>query len=129
MNDTKIKRLNRVIAIDFDGTCVEKNHDPEVGPDNPTAVWGLRQLLDRGYSLALWTCRAENHGLPQAIQWFADRGIPLEYANENPRVGRLSPKINVFRYIDDKAIGCPLMNGMVDWPKVIAILDEESPNA
>jgi hypothetical protein len=96
------------IAIDFDGTCVTHDY-PRVGKDIG-AVPVLKKLTDSGHQLILNTMRSGKE-LVDAVQWFADNDIPLYGANENPtqKEWTLSPKVYAHLYIDDAALGCPLM--------------------
>ena len=98
----------KVIAVDFDGTCV-RHEFPEVGPDVPGAVATLRALVARGDRLILWTVRDGAH-LADAVQWFRDRDIELWGVNENPdqKAWSQSRKVYAELYIDDAAFGAPL---------------------
>jgi hypothetical protein len=112
------------IAIDFDGTCVTHEY-PRVGKDIG-AVPVLKKLTDSGHLLILNTMRSGKE-LVDAVQWFADNDIPLYGANENPtqKEWTLSPKVYAHLYIDDAALGCPLIKKFavssrpyVDWTAV-----------
>lgn len=113
-----------VIGVDFDGTCV-KHLFPETGTDIPGAAEWLQKFVMAGASLILWTCRGDKY-LPPAEQWFHDRYIPLWGVNKNPTQASWSssPKALCDIYIDDRAIGCPLVpdfttgRPFVDWSKV-----------
>ena len=96
------------IAIDFDGTCVTHDY-PRVGKDIG-AVPVLKKLTDSGHQLILNTMRSGKE-LDDAVQWFIDNDIPLYGANENPtqKSWTASPKVYAHLYIDDAALGCPLM--------------------
>ena len=55
-----------IIAIDFDGTCVEHEF-PKVGNDVPNAVNVIKQLA-KNHQLILWTMRSgERYDLEQTI--------------------------------------------------------------
>lgn len=96
------------IAVDFDGTCVTHDY-PRVGKDIG-AVPVLKKLVDRGHQLILNTMRSGDE-LADAIQWFIDNDIPLYGVNENPtqKSWTASPKVYANLYIDDAALGCPLI--------------------
>ena len=96
------------IAIDFDGTCVTHDY-PRVGKDIG-AVPVLKKLIDSGHQLILNTMRSGKE-LKDAVQWFIDNDIPLYGVNENPtqKSWTASPKVYAHLYIDDAALGCPLM--------------------
>ena len=113
-----------VIAIDFDGTCVEHEY-PSVGMDVEGAVETLRALNNKGHRLILFTMRSGDK-LDKAIKWFKDRDIELWAVNENPeqREWTESPKVFADVYIDDAALGCPIMfidgvrRPVINWRKV-----------
>jgi histidinol phosphatase-like enzyme len=114
-------------AVDFDGTCVAKTKDyPRHGENNPGAVKALKNLKAAGHKIILWTCR-DGAGLMYAIQWFAGNSIELDSVNSNSLTEKtnLSVKIDADFYIDDKALGCPMKNGMVDWERVLLLIEEE----
>ena len=120
---------NLVIAIDFDGTCVEHDY-PAVGLEVEGAVETLRALSKRGHRLILFTMRS-GEKLEAAVRWFRDRKIELWAVNENPeqRSWTASPKVYADYYIDDSALGCPIMfvdgvrHPVVNWSKVRTMLE------
>lgn len=112
------------IAVDFDGTCVTHEY-PNVGKDIG-AVPVLKKLVGAGHKIILNTMRSGNE-LADAIQWFIDNNIPLFGINENPtqKSWTASPKVYAHIYIDDAALGCPLITNIfitqrpfVDWMEV-----------
>jgi hypothetical protein len=117
------------IAVDFDGTVVESKY-PLVGKDVPHAAGCLHGLARCGHKLILWTVR-NGYLLDDAAQWFDDKGIPLHGVNCNPgwTEGERSPKVFADVYIDDCAVGCPLIQvdkrcrPVVDWLKVMELLE------
>jgi hypothetical protein len=123
----------RIIAVDFDGTCVTHKY-PKIGR-YIGAEPVLKDLVAKGDKLILWTMR---HGdeLQAAVNWFAERGIPLFGVNENPeqKTWTNSPKAYAHVYIDDAALGAPLSNGLtgerpfIDWDVVRALLLPEIGN-
>lgn len=115
--------MSRVIAVDFDGTCVEHMY-PHVGPDVPGAVGVLGDLTLAGHKLIIWTMRSGDT-LWDAQRWYDSHELPYFGANENPEQDwSTSPKAYAQHYVDDAAIGCPLIAGavgnrpMVDWVTV-----------
>lgn len=114
------------ICIDFDGTVVTHEF-PEIG-DEIGAVPVLKRLVERGHNLILFTMRSngQSHGdvLDEAVQWFKTRGIPLHGVQSNPNQDWSdSPKAYGSLYIDDSALGCPLVEPeggrpYVDWKEV-----------
>ena len=117
-----------IIAIDFDGTCVDHQY-PYVGEPAPGAVETLRALANRGHGLILWTMRSGKF-LDEAMHWFAYHGIPLYGAQANPTQGEwtTSPKCYANIYIDDAGFGAPLIfpagfaRPCIDWARVKEVL-------
>lgn len=117
------------IVIDFDGTCVTHEY-PAIGRDiGATPV--LCELVDAGHRLILFTMRSDNPKrgawlLRDAVKWFEEREIPLYGIQSNPSQQQWtsSPKVFGDIYIDDSALGCPLVypeDGkapFVDWLRV-----------
>lgn len=122
-----------VVAIDFDGTCVAHKY-PEIGK-SIGAEPVLKSLVDRGARLILWTMRSGTP-LACAVEWFRDRGIPLWSINYNPDQFSFSfsPKAYAHLYIDDGALGIPLIKDnectrpYVDWEKAKVLIDEKVEN-
>ena len=116
------------IAVDFDGTCVEHEF-PKIGKTVPHCVSTLKMLHEKGAKIILHTMRSGGF-LEDAIQWFEKHEIPLFGANSNPtqKTWTSSPKTYAHIYIDDAALGCPLiykghnMRPCVDWKTVREIL-------
>jgi len=130
------------ICIDFDGTCVTHEF-PKVGNDI-NAVPVLKALVENGHQLVLFTMRSDivnptgednelylesGNYLTDAINWFKENNIPLYGIQTNPtqHTWTTSPKAYAQLYIDDAALGCPLIFGeherpYVDWQMVYKIL-------
>ena len=123
------KRESRIIAIDFDGTCVEHEY-PNIGLDVDGAVETLRRLNNEGHRLILNTMRSDEK-LEAAVRGFKERKIKLWGVNCNPEQSEWtsSPKVYADIYIDDAALGCPVRfidgvrHHVVDWSKVSAELE------
>lgn len=98
---------SKIIAVNFDGTCVEHQY-PEVGPEVPGCVGVLRDLVNAGHRIILWTIRSGKE-LEAAVHWFNDREIPLFGVNCNPEQASWSDSRKAYAhlYIDDAALGCP----------------------
>ena len=115
---------NLIFAIDFDGTCVTHDY-PRIGKEiGATKV--LKRLVEAGHKLILNTMRSDKE-LHDAVNWFKKNGIELYGVNENPTQKRWtnSPKVYAHMYIDDAALGCPLINApelsnrpFVDWDSI-----------
>ncbi|MFT4222524.1 hypothetical protein [Dysgonomonas sp.] len=134
------------ICIDFDGTCVAHEY-PDIGKDIG-AIPVLKELVVKGHRLILFTMRSdrkkkkkvdgqevivEENVLTEAVQWFADNGIPLYGVQKNPtqRFWTSSPKAYGHLYIDDAALGCPLIlddpnsdRPYIDWVRIREMLVE-----
>lgn len=131
------------ICIDFDGTCVTHEF-PKVGKDIG-ALAVLKELVENGHNLILFTMRSnvtENKGyssevpevhngpfLDHAVEWFKKNGIPLHGINVNPQQHEwtTSPKAYGQIYIDDAALGAPLIHvpgdrPYMDWDAVRSML-------
>lgn len=117
-----------IIAVDFDGTCVTHEY-PSIGKDIG-AVPVLKELVAKGHQIILFTMRS---GIPlaEAVQWFNYHDILLFGVNENPQQSTwtTSPKPYAHLYIDDAALGVPLViskqgRNYVDWVKVAALLGD-----
>lgn len=111
------------IAVDFDGTIVEHDY-PRIGEEAPFAISVLKELIDNGIKIILYTMRSGDT-LKEAVDWLTERGIELYGINENPtqKTWTDSPKPYADIYIDDAALGCPLTKSpnfrwVVDWEKV-----------
>ena len=122
-----------VIAVDFDGTCVTHEF-PEIGKEIG-AVPVLRFLVNQGHQIVLNTIRSPRDGhkdvLREAVHWFQKHNIILHGVNENPgqKSWTESPKVYAHLYIDDAALGIPLVTDrherpFVDWIKVVELLCE-----
>lgn len=132
------------ICIDFDGTCVTHEF-PKVGKDIG-ALPVLNKISDAGHNLILFTMRSDieevtsnDYGiykqagnyLTDAVNWFKENNIELYGINKNPSQASWtkSPKAYGQLYIDDAALGCPLIYNpeisdrpFVDWVKVEEML-------
>ena len=114
-----------IIGIDFDGTLADHQY-PEIGVPVPGAVETCLALVAAGHRLILWTMRS-GETLLEAIDWCGARGIALYGANSNPDQNwSSSPKAYCHLYIDDAALGCPLVwrghsDGARDWVDWVAV--------
>lgn len=116
------------ICIDFDGTIVEHMNFPEVGPVVPSAKGVIKALHDHGHELILWTMRSGyQNSLNIAKKWLKDNGLDVfKGYNINPGQANWSNSNKQFAhvYIDDAALGCPLVypgnnrRPYVDWNEV-----------
>lgn len=70
-----------IIAVDFDGILCE-NRFPDIGRPNYEMVSFVRQLMDEGHEVILWTSRAGDR-LQEAVEWCYDRGLHFCAVNRN----------------------------------------------
>lgn len=128
----------KIIAVDFDGTCVTHEY-PYIGRDIG-AVPVLKRIIESGNRIILYTMRGHKLAdasafeidlLDEAIEWFKENGVPLYDVNINPNQHEwtTSNKCIAHIYIDDAALGIPLIdNGIdspyVDWKEVEKLLEE-----
>jgi hydroxymethylpyrimidine pyrophosphatase-like HAD family hydrolase len=117
-----------IIAIDFDGTIVKWKY-PEIGDPVPHAFECLKQLQAKGHYLILMSMR-KTELLEQAEEFCRKNGIEFRSVNCCPgqELWTDSKKIHAGAYIDDYAVGCPLVYPeegypYVDWPEVMRLLD------
>lgn len=110
------------IAIDFDGTIVKHKY-PEVGEDIGAFPW-MKKFQEAGADLILYTMR-DSEELLDAINFCKDNDIEFWAVNDNPNqeTWTQSRKIYANAYVDDNAIGCPLIcledeRPYVDWEVV-----------
>ena len=118
------------ICIDFDGTCVTHDY-PRIGKEIG-AVPVLKELVDKGHKLILFTMRSkvlDGNPLEDAVDWFAKHSIPLYGIQSNPtqKFWTTSPKAYGELYIDDAALGCPLVypeegRPYADWDSIRKML-------
>lgn len=80
-----------IIAVDFDGILCEDNF-PEIGAPRYEMISKIRQLIDSGHEVILWTCRVDE-ALEEAVAWCKDYGLHFAAVNEN------APS-NIEMYID-----------------------------
>jgi len=125
------------ICVDMDGTCVKHTKPLSVSITIPNSVEVLQELVEAGHHLLLFTMRSNKDGimyLQDAVQWFKDNDIKLSGVQRNPMQWKWteSPKCYGSLYIDDAALGCPLLQGdddhrpYVDWIKIRELLVEQN---
>jgi len=116
---------SKYIGIDFDGTIV-KHKFPEIGEPIDDALKTIRLLQHAGHKIILYTMRSRET-LVEAVKYLEDFGIQLYGVNENKtqKYWTDSPKVYCHLYIDDAALGCPLIHPAsgdrpyVDWSLVV----------
>jgi hypothetical protein len=119
-----------IIAVDFDGTVVDYDF-PNIGQNVPGAAEAMQRLQLAGHKIVLFTMRSGDY-LKDAIEWFNRNGIALHGVNKEPEQASWtsSPKAYAHVYVDDSAIGVPLIElegfnrPVVDWPAVETLIQE-----
>ena len=97
-----------IIAVDFDGTIVEHRY-PAIGKELPFATSTLRQLMEDGHRLILWTVR-EGDLLQEAVDFCEQRGVSFfavnkDFEEEDGTGKHFSRKIKADLFIDDRNVG------------------------
>lgn len=117
------------ICIDFDGTVVTHEF-PETGREIGAGPV-LERLVDEGHNLILFTMRSGTY-LDDAVQWFENYEIPLYGIQQNPTQHEWTTSFKAYGnlYIDDAALGCPLVypdsgRPFVDWIEVETRLEQK----
>jgi hypothetical protein len=117
------------ICVDFDGTIVDHAF-PKIGQPVPHAIKWLKRFTELGADLILFTTRSDGQKygdvLTDAVNYLKENGIELFGVNKNPSqiAWTNSPKAYGHFYIDDAAVGCPLIHPAgfyrpcVNWKKV-----------
>lgn len=117
-----------IIAVDFDGVLCE-NEFPNIGAPKYDVISAVRQMIDNGHEVVLWTTRNGNE-LVAAVKWCEERGLRFcainapapsnerMYADMYPEQSR---KIYADVYIDDHNLeyvsernGCLFMKVYMD---------------
>lgn len=106
------------IAIDFDGTLFEHKY-PLIGNEIKYAFDVLKTLRKKGHKLILLTMRSDKE-LYEAVEACKEKGISFWAVNDNPDQlsWTSSRKVYAQYYIDDAALGCPLIDNGIDRPYV-----------
>lgn len=116
-----------IIAVDFDGTIVEHKY-PSIGKEIPFATASLRQLIQDGHKLILWSVR-EGELLNDAVKWCEERGVRFYAVNadldedydDHQGTTHFSRKIKADMFIDDRNWG-----GLPDWGTIYSIISKRT---
>ena len=104
--------------MDFDGILCE-NRFPDIGPPNYEVISLVRNLIDIGHEVILWTTR-NGEELTAAVDWCGDRGLhfcningpaPSNMKEYKGVYERESRKIYADIYIDDHNVEFVGRNG------------------
>lgn len=97
-----------IVAVDFDGVLC-RDEFPEIGAPNYRMISLMREIIDAGHEVVLWTSRADDR-LMEAVRWCEDLGLHFCAVNDNApsnraQYGGLYPngtrKVYADVYIDD----------------------------
>ena len=97
-----------IVAVDFDGILCEDKF-PLIGEPNYRVISLVRQLIDNGAEVILWTSRCEQE-LQAAVDWCDDYGLRFCAINDNApsnkeqfggKYKNLPRKVYADVYIDD----------------------------
>lgn len=97
-----------IIAVDFDGILC-RNNFPDIGAPNYEVISLVRQIIDKGHEVILWTTR-NGEELIAAVEWCRSYGLVFDNVNGPARSNREefkdrypteSRKIYADIYIDD----------------------------
>lgn len=98
--------MNKIIAVDFDGTLAVTNYPNIVEPIQPIINYIIEQK-NQGCTIILNTCR-HDEDLDDAVKWCEEQGVYFDLINENhPELIKQfgdCRKIAADEYIDDKNI-------------------------
>ena len=124
------------VGVDVDGTIYEFEF-PELGPPVPLAFLYLKKLNSLGVKLILHTMRCQDFPegrdtAQEAVDDLEAHGVEIWAVNDNPDQHSWtgSNKVYCHYYVDDSAIGTPLVKpegrrAYVDWGKVGPLLIDE----
>jgi hypothetical protein len=120
-----LSRNSKIIAVDFDGTIVEDDY-PKIGKPIIFAFDTLKQLLNEGNRLILWTYRS-NELLQEAVDFCLKNGVSFYAVNKNypeEEYNESTPrKLKADIFIDDRNVG-----GFIGWTTIYKLLTTtESP--
>ena len=125
------------LCVDFDGTIIDHVY-PKIGRPVPHAIKWLKRFNAQGANIILFTMRSDGKRdgkvLSEAVIYLKDNGITLFGINENKsqKSWTKSPKAYGDFYIDDSAVGCPLIHPegfsrpCVDWESVGEYIESTS---
>jgi len=118
-----------IICVDFDGTIVTHDY-PNIGKPVPDALRVLQELRRADHKIILFTMRSGKN-LKEAEMYLQNNGVQLYGVNRNStqRSWTQSPKAYGHLYIDDAALGIPLIEDeefserpFVNWSEVRKLL-------
>ena len=124
-----------IVAVDFDGVLC-KNEFPEIGTPNYAVISAVREMIDMGHEVILWTARVEKE-LEDAVAWCEDRGLHFTAINDNAPSNKAEfatmyhtapRKIYADIYLDDHNLGFDGREFRSDLKALLRKLREEQTN-
>ena len=122
-----------IIAVDFDGVLCEDRF-PEIGRPNYDMIATVREALDCGIEVVLWTCRADAE-LEKAVAWCRSSGLEFSSVNENApsnvaKYKAMYPngtrKVYADYYVDDHSLFFQRYNHIGrDYGKALAAMNKQ----
>lgn len=117
--------------LTFDGTLAEHRY-PKIGKAAEGGFGWLKKFQAEGALLILLTMRGGKE-LQEAVDFCAANGVSFWQVNDNCEQASWtdSRKVYAHHYVDDAAIGCPLVpdsdgiRGVVDWEIVGPLVMEK----
>lgn len=117
-----------IIAVDFDGILCE-NKFPEIGKPYYRMIALIRELIDKGHEVVLWTTR-NGEELTRAVDWCGEYGLhfcnvngpaPSNEAEYKDKYETMSRKIYADIYIDDHNLEFAMTSYLTLAPIEVAI--------
>lgn len=125
MLSSKAQSHKPSIVIDLDGTIAkEDSEDLMANEPQPGAREALRQLMDSGFEVVVFTCRTSKQGRPgldvaseadEVKEWLEKYDIPYSKIDLG-----YQGKPHAEAYVDNKAIHYD--GGTSDWEKVVNLI-------
>lgn len=112
-----------IIAVDFDGTVVDDAY-PKIGKPKLFAFDTLKELLNQGHRLVLWTYRSGKE-LEEAIEFCKKNGVEFYAVNSSFEgevfdLNKQSRKIHADIFIDDRNLG-----GFPGWGETLQVITQK----
>ena len=95
--------MEKIIAIDFDGTITLWSPYPIMGKLREDAAKYIKKLYEDGYTLVLWTCRVDDY-FEEAIKLLKDNDLYKYFKYFNEDGFSKAKKIVASYYIDDRSV-------------------------
>lgn len=102
-----MKKLPKIVAVDFDGTLVEEAY-PQIGKPKKDTFELCKKLKEKGIRIILWTCR-DGKQLKEAVTYCKFMGLEFDAVNTNiseihTMFNNDTRKVYADIYLDDKSL-------------------------